>query len=81
MAALREADPTADLTCDIRLGSLDCEVSGGDPADAQQSLDAVDRTDVRAWVEQARPDPGQPHGFVLRFGGQEILSDAMTGSG
>ncbi|WP_162802780.1 hypothetical protein [Ornithinimicrobium avium] len=72
VAALQGAAPGADLACDVRYGSLDCTVTGGDPAAARAALTAVDGSAVRAWVMGASTDPDQPHGFVLRVGGEEI---------
>jgi len=72
VAALKEAEPAADLACDIRYGSLACQVNGGDADLAREALAGVDGADVRAWIDQASPDPDRPHGFVLVVGGERI---------
>lgn len=70
-AALQEVRG-ADLSCDIRYGSLDCEVAGGDERAVTKALAHVDGTAIQPWVEANRPDPDQPHGFRLRVGGEEF---------
>lgn len=66
VALLRTDHPGTDLACDIRYGSLDCTVTGGNTATARQALRGLDAESVREWVAAARPDPGEPRGFTLR---------------
>lgn len=75
VAALEESAPGAALACDVRYGSLECAVTGGDAAAARGALGAVDRADVDAWVGGTQPDEGEPHGFVLRVGGEVVEGD------
>lgn len=70
--ALREAAPGAALACDIGYGSLDCTVAGGDAGSVRRALSTVDDAAVRSWIGTANPDPDQPHGFVVRVGGEDI---------
>lgn len=72
VAALEDGAPEAALACDVRYGSLECDVSGGDATAVREALGSVPVDDVRAWVDATQPDEGEPHGFVLRVDGEPV---------
>lgn len=78
VAALEEADPRAALHCRVTDSALHCEVESADPQQARSALAAVDASDLRPWLDAARPDEGEIAGFSLSVGGETLTDPASV---